>query len=38
MKFSTEEREDSSEVPFDSSEVSFDSSELFEITSVEICE
>jgi hypothetical protein len=38
MKFSTEEREDSSEVSFDSSEVSFDSSELFEITSVEICE
>ena len=38
MKFSTEEREDSSEVSFDSSEVSFDSSELFEITSMEICE
>lgn len=38
MKFSTEEREDSSEVSFDSSEVSFDSSELFEIISVEICE
>ena len=38
MKFSMEEREDSSEVSFDSSEVSFDSSELFEITSVEICE
>ena len=38
MKFSTEEREDSSEVSFDSSEVSFDSSKLFEITSVEICE